>query len=556
MAFYTITADDLNKLAAAGVTATVNGNPMTTGYNVGLTKGDIVKFTCDSTHELYMDEDKTSINFESVGNTVVNVVLSDNNKVGTYDNTSGVGLPAGPKPWSPWKYVFNVATKASAIPLAWVNHPANGIQDTDYNFSWDGGKSPYGVIVLRPDGTEHDNKPPSTDNNYALRVETGNAVGDYTIKVTDASNNVISSVITIDPVPKPIRYTFTDNDIINLANKKVSLKINGNPVSPGKTVVEGDVLTATTSDDYKFYIDIYSSINFTNSNTYLAFTLAADRKSATVTMNAVDWLVFHVDTKPPVPTTLAGNNVYTATPQIVAEVTKNRFEVITVNGQTTFVDYGNYVLSLLQLPFTLDPEFISGDATIMLANHSTGVKSQRVITDVIPFDFGSITIPESFNNLLDFDNTTAILNLPYSSAINIDVEYVVGQTIKVEYLIDCYSGKATINIWSSKINDVIQSKEVNLGIDIPYANSTFSDKINNSNVDIGGNNRIKKPFIELVKSDAPLANGFFTIPIADEQLLSTQTGFIKVENIDLNSHAIKSEKEDLINILNAGVIIK
>lgn len=555
MATYVITANDLTKLAAAGVTATVNGNPMTSGYNVGLTTGDVVKFTCDSTHELYMDGTKTSINFESVGNTVVNVVLSNNNKVGTYTTPSG-GLPAGSQPWNPWKYVFNVATKASAIPLAWISHPANGIQDNDYNFSWSGGKSPYGVIVLRPDGSEHDNKAPSNDTNYVLNIETGNPIGDYTVKITDADSNVISSVITISPVPKPIRYTFTNNDVTSLTNKKVNLTINGNSVLAGDTVVEGDLLSATTLDDYQFYTDTYSSINFTNSTTYLAFTLSTDRKSATVTMNAVDWLVFHVDTKPPVPKTLAGNNVYTVTPLIVTEVTKNRFEVITVNDQTTFVDYGSYVLSLLQLPFTLDAEFISGDATIMLANHSTGVTSQRVITDVIPFDFGSITIPESFNNLLDFDNTTAILHLPYSGSISIDVEYVVGQTIKIEYLIDCYSGKATVNIWSSKINDVIQSKEVDLGIDVPYANSTFSDKVNNSNVDMGGNNRIKKPFIELVKSDAVLSNGFFTIPITDEQLLSTQTGYIQVENIDLVSKAIKSEKDELISILNGGVIIK
>lgn len=554
MATYKITSNDMARLAAAGVSGTKNGNPLSVGDLVGLTTGQVFTFTCNSSKEFYMDGVNTSINFESVGKIVVNLALSNGNKIATYETTDS-GLPAGPQPWAPWKYVFNIATKDSAIPLGWATNPANGIQDTNYNFSWVGGNSPYGVIVLRPDGSEHDNRAPTEDTSYTLRVETGNSVGDYTIQVTDASNTVINSVITIAPVPKPVRYTFTDDDIAALTNKKVTLKINGVAIVSGEPVVEGDILTAATSDGYKFYIDVYSSINFTNSSTYLAFTLAVDRKSATVTMSAVDWLAFHVDTKPPVPATLAGNNVYTATPQIVAEVTKNRFGVIST-GQTTFIDYGNYVLSLLQLPFTLDPEFISGDATIMLANHSTGVVSKRVITDVIPFDFGSITIPESFNNILDFDNTTAILNLPYSSSINIDVEYVVGQTIKVEYLIDCYSGKTTINIWSSKINDVIQSKEVDLGIDIPYANSTFSDNINNSNVDMGGNNRIKKPFIELVKSDAPLVNGFFTIPIADEQLLSTQTGYIQVENIDLNSNAIKSEKDDLISILNSGVIIK
>ena len=47
--------------------------------------------------------------------------------------------------------------------------------------------------------------------------------------------------------------------------------------------------------------------------------------------------------------------------------------------------------------------------------------------------------------------------------------------------------------------------------------------------------------------------------IIGERLIAYKHGritSIQVENIDLNSNAIKSEKDDLINILNSGVIIK
>ena len=118
------------------------------------------------------------------------------------------------------------------------------------------------------------------------------------------------------------------------------------------------------------------------------------------------------------------------------------------------------------------------------------------------------------------------------------------------------TSKATINIKSTKIGGaVIDQKIVSLGINIPYAQFTGGD-VTNSNIEVGGDNRIKVPFIEIVRSDAPLKDGLFSAVIVDEKILNTQTGFITVDNIDLVSKAIKSEKDELISILNGGVIIK
>lgn len=80
--------------------------------------------------------------------------------------------------------------------------------------------------------------------------------------------------------------------------------------------------------------------------------------------------------------------------------------------------------------------------------------------------------------------------------------------------------------------------------------------LDNGNIEIGGDNGVKTPFIELVKSDTLLSNGLFTIPVVDEAILNTATGFIQVENVELKTGALRNEKEMLLNILNNGVIIK
>ncbi|MEX5297118.1 hypothetical protein QYM41_17760, partial [Kocuria sp. CPCC 205268] len=108
---------------------------------------------------------------------------------------------------------------------------------------------------------------------------------------------------------------------------------------------------------------------------------------------------------------------------------------------------------------------------------------------------------------------------------------------------------------SSKINDVIIMKELDAGFKIPYANYARNN-MDNSNIDIGGDNLVRRPYIELVRNDIALPNGVFTIPVTDEDQLKNHKGFVIVEQIELNCTALKNEKDEINSFLNKGVIIK
>ena len=73
---------------------------------------------------------------------------------------------------------------------------------------------------------------------------------------------------------------------------------------------------------------------------------------------------------------------------------------------------------------------------------------------------------------------------------------------------------------------------------------------------MGGDNGVLIPYIEIVRNDAILPNGFFTVPVVDESLISGQSGFIKIDNVELETSALGNEKAQIISLLNSGVIIK
>ena len=247
------------------------------------------------------------------------------------------------------------------------------------------------------------------------------------------------------------------------------------------------------------------------------------------------------------------NNVYVVEETDIEQVNIERF---TTQGEET-VDYGVYILSLLRLPFEVDAGLIAGVNSVKLGDRTLSVSVPQVITDKITVDLGEISIPEIEMNSLDYTNVQTILHLPFMGSVNVDHRQVIGETIGIEYVINVYDGSATFNLTSSKVDgEVFHSSNFEMGISIPYKTEGQGQQLhNNANRPIG-DNHIRTPFIEVVRNNAVLPYGFFTVPIVDEGQLSGETGFVTVDNVELEVEALSIEKELIINKLSSGVIIK
>lgn len=370
---------------------------------------------------------------------------------------------------------------------------------------------------------------------------------------------VNTEVLTPDYVVKQ-----SDIDELNLSGS--TLKINGSVAVVDSEIFKGDLLEVEAGAGFEFYPDnpaynVSSSVYFSGQNGstggmfYLGFDLGVDNKTASVTFvndsSGYNYFGLKVGTVQ-VDEVTGTNNVYLINSDKLAELNNERF----VGTPPNVYDYGQFILNVLELPFSIPEDIILDPELIMFATYETKVQGDKIKTDKIKVDLGEISIPETNLNLLDFKNVTASIHLPRIEPLIIDVDYVIGETVSVEYVIDCYTGIATVNISSTKIGGVILTRQVDIGVNIPYAVETGTATLYNSNVDVGGDNGVIKPFIEILKNEAVLADGFFTIPVIDESDLTSQSGFIMVEEIDLNTSASYSEKSNLVSILKSGVIIK
>lgn len=392
-----------------------------------------------------------------------------------------------------------------------------------------------------------------------FELNEGKTIGTVVYQAAMGSMDYSSLVVVTETAPMPDGFQI-DSDVIDLLEESnVDLYVNDSLLGLGDTIAHNDTVVAKARDGYVFTVDSLNRANlqFTKADgtggvARLYFDLNENRTVGTVVYNDDYPTLFIITEQAPIDV-VGANNVYLINSADLATINNERF---VADGLGEVRDYGSFILSVLQLPFDVPEDYILNDELVQLSSLQTSVEAPKLNNDVITVDMGSITVLPEENNLLDYANTVTTLHLPRVDSVVLDSNYVIGETISIQYLVDCYTGGATINVHSTKLDDVFLTLEADLGISVPYASESRTPTANNTNVIAGGDNEITVPFIEVARNDAVLPYGFFTVPVPDEGLLNGADGFIRVEEIRLDSLASGSERENIIRLLQSGVIIQ
>lgn len=250
------------------------------------------------------------------------------------------------------------------------------------------------------------------------------------------------------------------------------------------------------------------------------------------------------------------NNVYLLDDDKLREITRARFIQGSVE-QGNVIDYGQYILNLMQLPFLVE-DFETSEELVYLATHNTNVTAPSLEVDKLTVDLGVIVTPRKFGDFRDYLETKTTLYLPYADSIELLSSDVIGHSVRVEYIINCYNGVGTINVYSDSVDGLIASKTTNFGFNIPLANINNDPQSFGANsVDYSGYNDIRSCYIEVSRSNVVDFEGGFNIPVIDSGKLSTFDGYVEVNNVTVyNSHAMNDYERNLLeNVLKNGVYL-
>lgn len=403
----------------------------------------------------------------------------------------------------------------------------------------------------------------SSDNNNPVRVEENtnftliyHANNGFTIntitcnigtvvisddKLTATITGVATENITVTATGKKIHHVYLtgtfnhcvcnyeNGEIVDI-NKPVVIKANSDYDFKGVNTYKKGAITyefTKNEDNTQLYI---KTTSFTDNYDYYI----NDNYSATKTSELVSGFV----------------NLYKVTNTELKALSKTRF----VNVEGTTVDYGEFITQLYVLPFEIDSDLIGEKDNIILGNYDSNVKSTLIRDSKLYIDGGTITVPNKYNNVYDYLNTTCTLRLPYFNPIIIDVDNVIDKTLTIQFIVDLYSGNCTATITSSFTGEIIHSETTNIVTQIPFIQKQNNSIVNQlSNVN---ENLIDTPFIEIVRNIPYYANDIFGKATIVFDTIGSVTGYCEVSDIQLITTATNEEKEEIESILKDGIFIK
>lgn len=294
---------------------------------------------------------------------------------------------------------------------------------------------------------------------------------------------------------------------------------------------------------------------------YDEFTISEDGTVATLEKENLDMgmdVTITVDVEyVPDDSDISGfNYLYKVDKDILKQMSDIRFSIII--GDEVVGDLGDYIINILELPFPLHEDMIGNKDKIRLGMESIDVEAHRILVDEWVLDLGTIEVAGKYNNSFDLLNTEVQLHLPFVDTITLEPEYVIYQTLKIEYVIDLYTGEGTVNVRTSKLNDnICNSQTFKIGRDIPFVTKSGDVQGSLRPTNNGISNNIYRPFVEVIRNVPYNTDSPYNDNITEYvERIGDKTGFVIVNEIDLKTSASLQEKNNIMSLLRNGVVIK
>lgn len=405
----------------------------------------------------------------------------------------------------------------------------------------------------------------SADENNPVKVEenTGftliyHANNGY--KINTITCNIGTVVISDDKLTATITGVATENISIVATGKKIHyVYITGElnnctcNYENGKEITDDKIVTITANTGYTFK-GVYT---YKNLDTLITKQFAKNKEQTILTIDHVaTWNSYDIDLNSYYGATKESElvstfvNLYRVTNSEMKQLAVARF----VDSEGTTVDYGEFITQLYVLPFEISRDIIGERDSIILGNYDSNVESTMLIDSKLYINGGLITVPNKYNNVYDYLNTTCTLRLPFFNPIILDVDNVIDKTISIQYIVDLYSGNCTVNISSSFTGEIIHSETTNIVTQIPFIqkqNNSIVNQLSNAN-----GNLIDNAFIEIVRNIPYYANDIFGKATIVFDTVGSVTGYCEISDIQLITTATNEEKEEIETLLKNGVFIK
>ena len=219
------------------------------------------------------------------------------------------------------------------------------------------------------------------------------------------------------------------------------------------------------------------------------------------------------------------------------------------------IDLSKYIIKVYKT--YVDFEVAENPSDVILGNIDSNVSSNVILKHPV-IDCGTVTLTEEQQNVLDYSPFAKLeIYLPFIGTKELDIDVIRGKEIKLIYKVNVMSGKCLAVLQYNNIP--LYQFEGAIGEDIPFATNTGS--VDFSTIRPGSDNPLSMGtnyayyILTTNKGYAPDKN-IDGLAQYESGVIGDYTGYVRVNNVELETSATEDEKRKIENLLKVGVVIE
>lgn len=222
----------------------------------------------------------------------------------------------------------------------------------------------------------------------------------------------------------------------------------------------------------------------------------------------------------------------------------------TQNGtQTSLANFLDFVNQVYRIPLNIPNDLLTPVKQVHSGKWNINVNTNQITQDHFSINFEPIKVTPHYKNANDYNSITVSLVIPFAKEIELNINDVMNNTIKITYNVDLLQGKTTIIV--NNDTGTIYTNQIDISTQLEFYGLYYDKTIGGLNSTYINN--VLQPYIS-ISYHKPITN-LISYSTNENGVLKDYNGFVRVSHGTLTGNMNDTEYDEIMNLLYGGIKI-
>lgn len=217
--------------------------------------------------------------------------------------------------------------------------------------------------------------------------------------------------------------------------------------------------------------------------------------------------------------------------------------------QTSLANFLDFVNQVYRIPLNIPNDLLTPVKQVHSGKWNINVNTNQITQDHFSINFDPIKVTPHYKNANDYNSITVSLVIPFAKEIELNINDVMNNTIKITYNVDLLQGKTTIIV--NNDTGTIYTNQIDISTQLEFYGLHYDKTIGGLNSTYINN--VLQPYIS-ISYHKPITN-LISYSTNENGVLKDYNGFVRVSHGTLTGNMNDTEYDEIMNLLYGGIKI-